>query len=88
MDEQTARLLPRRQWRPSSIAGKKHAAYKLPENDARVTFIFETLQEMRKELQDDYDSSLAMFHDTPEKVFKSLLKSLILLRISGEIVII
>jgi deoxyribodipyrimidine photo-lyase len=47
---------------------------KLPENDARVTFIFETLQEMRKELQDDYDSSLAMFHDTPEKVFKSLVK--------------
>ncbi|WP_341200415.1 deoxyribodipyrimidine photo-lyase [Croceibacter atlanticus] len=47
---------------------------KLPENDARVTFIFETLQEMRKELQDDFDSSLAMFHDTPEKVFKSLVK--------------
>ena len=47
---------------------------KLPENDARVTFIFETLQEMRKELQDDYDSSLTMFHDTPEKVFKSLIK--------------
>ena len=47
---------------------------KLPENDARVTFIFETLQEMRKELQGDYDSSLAMFHDTPEKVFKSLVK--------------
>ena len=47
---------------------------KLPENDARVTVIFETLQEMRKELQDDYDSSLAMFHDTPEKVFKSLVK--------------
>ena len=47
---------------------------KLPENDARVTFIFETLQAMRKELQDDYDSSLAMFHDTPEKVFKSLVK--------------
>ena len=47
---------------------------KLPEDDARVTFIFETLQKMRKELQDENDSSLAMFYDTPKKVFKQLIK--------------
>ena len=46
----------------------------LPEDDARVTFIFETLQNMRKTLQDDHSSSLAMFHDTPENVFKQLVK--------------
>jgi len=46
----------------------------LPEDDARVSFIFETLQSMRKTLQDDHSSSLAMFHDTPEKVFKQLVK--------------
>ena len=46
----------------------------LPEDDARVTFIFETLQNMRKTLQDEHSSSLAMFHDTPENVFKQLVK--------------
>ena len=37
MDELTAKLLPRRQCRPNRIAGKKQAAYKLPENDVKVT---------------------------------------------------
>ena len=44
----------------------------LPKDDARVTFIFETLQQMRKTLQDKVDSSLAIFYDTPKKVFKKL----------------
>ncbi|MFC6859691.1 cryptochrome/photolyase family protein [Zunongwangia atlantica] len=46
----------------------------LPEDDARVTFIFETLQDMRSELQDNHSSSLAMYHGKPEEVFKKLLK--------------
>ncbi len=47
---------------------------KLPKDDARVTFIFETLQRMRSTLQDEYGSSLAMYYDTPEKIFKQLSK--------------
>lgn len=45
---------------------------KLPENDARVSFIFETLQNMRKELQENNSSSLAMFYGNPETIFKQL----------------
>ncbi|NHF60256.1 deoxyribodipyrimidine photo-lyase [Flavobacteriaceae bacterium TP-CH-4] len=45
----------------------------LPKDDARVTFIHETLQKMRKRLQDDYGSSLAMYHDQPESIFKTLI---------------
>ncbi len=40
----------------------------LPKNDARVTFIFETLQKMRKELQ-VHGSSIALYRGSPEKVF-------------------
>ncbi|WP_289644594.1 cryptochrome/photolyase family protein [Maribacter aestuarii] len=47
---------------------------KLPKDDARVTFIFETLQEMRSQLQEDHDSSLAMFNGTPKSVFKNLIE--------------
>ncbi len=43
----------------------------LPEDDARVTFIFDELQKMRKELQ-EHGSSLAMYHGTPKKVFKEI----------------
>ncbi|CAL66792.1 cryptochrome/photolyase family protein [Christiangramia forsetii] len=46
---------------------------KLPEDDARVTFIFEELQEMRSTLQEDHGSSIAIFYRTPEKVFKNLI---------------
>lgn len=46
---------------------------KLPEDDARVTFIFETLQNMRKELQEEYHSSLALFYGTPKKIFEKIL---------------
>jgi len=44
----------------------------LPEDDARVTFIFETLQKMRNELQ-EHGSSLAMYHGKPEEVFKKVI---------------
>lgn len=45
---------------------------KLPKDDARVSFIFETLQKMRQELQDEYNSSIAMFNNTPLEVFQDL----------------
>ena len=47
---------------------------KLPEDDARVTFIFDTLQEMRNELQKKYGSSIAMLKGKPQEVFKQLVK--------------
>lgn len=46
---------------------------KLPEDDARVTFIFDTLQEMRDGLQEKYGSSIAMLKGKPKEVFKQLM---------------
>lgn len=46
---------------------------KLPEDDARVSFIFDELQKMRNELQENEGSSIAMFYGTPEDIFKELL---------------
>ena len=46
----------------------------LPKNDARVTFIYETLQKMRSGIHEKYGSSIAMFYGTPEGIFKTLLK--------------
>ena len=45
---------------------------KLPEDDARVTFIYDTLQNMRSTLQDENDSSIAMFHGKPMEIFEQL----------------
>lgn len=45
---------------------------KLPKNDARLTFIHNTLQSMCKTLQSKYKSSIAMYHDNPIKVYKQL----------------
>jgi deoxyribodipyrimidine photo-lyase len=47
---------------------------KLPEDDARVTFIFETLQNMRNKLQEEYESSIAVFHGKPIDIYKQLVK--------------
>lgn len=47
----------------------------LPKDDARVTFIYYTLQTMRKTLQDEHNSSIAIYHGTPESVFKHLVDS-------------
>ena len=44
----------------------------LPKDDARVTFIFETLQKMRDELQ-EYGSSLAIYHGKPQEVFNKVI---------------
>ena len=52
----------------------KNILEELPEDDARVTFIFENLQKMRDQLQEEYNSSLAMFYGSPDEIFKSLVK--------------
>lgn len=46
---------------------------KLPKDDARVTFIHNTLQNINKTLQDTYQSSLAQYHGKPLEVFKKLI---------------
>ena len=46
---------------------------KLPKDDARITFIYETLQKMRIKLEDKNSSSIAMFHGEPAIVYKNLL---------------
>jgi deoxyribodipyrimidine photo-lyase len=46
----------------------------LPEDDARITFIYDQLQNIRKELQEKYNSSIALFHGKPTTIFKELLK--------------
>ena len=45
----------------------------LPKDDARVTFIYNTLQNMRNTLQEEHQSSIAMYHDNPKDVFKTLM---------------
>ena len=47
---------------------------KLPKNDARVTFIFDTLQKMRNTLLEENQSSLAMYYGKPKEIYKNLLK--------------
>ncbi|NNC50336.1 MAG: deoxyribodipyrimidine photo-lyase [Flaviramulus sp.] len=46
----------------------------LPKNDARVTFIHETLQDLNTKLQKTYDSGIAIFHGKPIDVFKKIIK--------------
>ncbi|NJX15487.1 cryptochrome/photolyase family protein [Tamlana crocina] len=53
----------------------KNILDKLPEDDARVTFIFETLQSMRYALQKEHSSSIAIYYDTPETVFNNLIET-------------
>ncbi|MGB5418593.1 cryptochrome/photolyase family protein [Algibacter sp.] len=48
---------------------------RLPENDARVTFIHEILQQINNKLKTDFGSSLAFFHGKPIEVFKNLVKN-------------
>lgn len=46
----------------------------LPEDDARVTFIYEELQKMRRELQENHSSSIAMYHGKPATVWRQIIK--------------
>ena len=47
---------------------------KLPKDDARVNFIYEQLQGLRKELQSKAESSIAMYHGKPKEIFKELIE--------------
>lgn len=48
---------------------------KLPKDDARVTFIHESLQAMQNTLKKEYNSSIAIYNGTPEETFTVLLKA-------------
>lgn len=50
----------------------KEILNKLPEDDARVSFIYEKLQAMRTTLEKECNTTLAFYYDTPEKVFNTL----------------
>jgi len=47
---------------------------KLPKDDARVTFLHNTLQGMRATLQKEHNSSLALFYSKPLTIFENLLE--------------
>ena len=44
----------------------------LPKDDARVSFIHKTLQDLNAKLQTLHQSGIAMFHGTPKTVFEQL----------------
>lgn len=46
----------------------------LPKDDARVSFIFETLQSMRTALQDEHDSSIAIYQGKPVEIYQGLIE--------------
>ncbi|WP_405382076.1 cryptochrome/photolyase family protein [Maribacter sp. LLG6340-A2] len=46
---------------------------KLPKDDARLNFIYDTLQQMRNELQEKHNSSLAMYSGKPNDIFSKLI---------------
>ncbi|MFI1742974.1 cryptochrome/photolyase family protein [Thalassobellus sediminis] len=48
---------------------------RLPKDDARVTFIHETLQKISKKLQKEYNSGISMFLGKPIVIFKQLLET-------------
>ncbi len=45
---------------------------RLPKKDARVTFIYEQLQDLHKVLEDNVQSGIARYYGTPETVFERL----------------
>ncbi len=50
----------------------KNILDKLPENDARVHFIYDTLKEMQETLSKKCNSTLDIFYDTPKEIFTRL----------------
>lgn len=48
----------------------------LPKDDARISFIHSRLQAMRRQLQEQYHSSLALYHGRPIEVIKQLIRGL------------
>lgn len=49
--------------------------HKLPKDDARVGFIFETLQNIHTNLKEHFGSGIALYFDSPERVFGHLLET-------------
>lgn len=47
----------------------------LPRDDARVTFIYDTLQTLRTRLEREFNSSLALYYGKPLEVFNRILHS-------------
>ncbi len=47
----------------------------LPEEDARVTFIYETIQIMKRSLHDNYGSDIACYFGKPIQIFKEIIKN-------------
>lgn len=47
----------------------------LPQDDARVAFIYDTLQKMNATLQEKSNSSVALYFDKPQDVFFKLIKN-------------
>mgnify|MGYP000170971262 CR=1 FL=1 len=47
----------------------------LPKTDARVTFIYETLQNINSRLQHEFDSGVAIYHGKPLEIYKKLVKT-------------
>lgn len=50
----------------------KHILDKLKRDDARVTFIYDKIQRLKRKLE-DFGGSLLVLHDTPEKAFLKLI---------------
>ena len=48
---------------------------KLPKDDARLTFIYESLQNLNTTLKEKYNSSIAFYHGKPIDVFKQVLEN-------------
>ncbi|MBT8259735.1 MAG: deoxyribodipyrimidine photo-lyase, partial [Bacteroidia bacterium] len=44
----------------------------LPKDDARITFIHQTLQKLNSELKQNHSSRIAMYYGSPKSVFKDL----------------
>ena len=47
---------------------------KLPKQDARVTFIYETLQTLNSKLEKEHDSGIAIYYGKPITIFKQLVE--------------
>ena len=48
---------------------------KLPKKDARLTFIFNTLQKMRSQLEQEHHSGIALYYSKPKNILDQLLNT-------------
>ncbi|MEL6483623.1 MAG: deoxyribodipyrimidine photo-lyase [Bacteroidota bacterium] len=46
--------------------------HELPEDDARLSFIYDALKKMHQTLKSDYGAGIAMYHGRPKEVFETL----------------